>query len=98
MDNRSKKLAEIFGKLQAAIGRGDICAPYSVAPGTEPDVELTIRIGSNGQVLRFNLWRAEIEQWRDTDPMTNTPVSGPVHLKIIGDIAKMEKIPLGQGN
>lgn len=97
MDNRSKRIVDLLNRLQEAIGHGDTCAPYSVAPGVEPDVELTIEAKATGQVIRFNLWRAEIEQWRDTDPLTQTPVAGPAHLKIVGDIAKTEQLSPPRG-
>jgi len=92
MDNRSKKIIELLNKLQEAIGQGDTCGSYPVSPGTEPNVELTIEAKATGQIVRFNLWRAEIEQWRDIDPLTKTPVAGPAHLKIVGDIARSEQL------
>jgi hypothetical protein len=92
MDNRSKKLVELFEKIKTAIGQGDVCALYTIAPGTEPDIEITIEAKTTGQIVKFHLWKAEVEQWRDVDPITKTPVSGPTHLKIIGEIAKTEQI------
>lgn len=97
MDKRSKKLVDLFNKIEAAIGQGDVCGPFSVPPGTEPDIEIAVKIKKTGQVVVFHMWRAEIEQWRDVDPITSTPVSGYARLKIIGDIAKVEQtMPLKQ--
>lgn len=96
MDNRSRRLVELLGELQAMIGQGDICGPYSIPPGTEPNVEVTIKIPETGQTLKFNLWRAEIEQWPDIDPETKQPLDKPAHLKIVGDIASVEQTPKPQ--
>jgi len=92
MDNRSKKLVELLDKIKVAFGQGDICGPYSIPPGAEPDIELTLEAKATGQVVKFHLWRVEIEQWRDLDPITKTPVAGPGHIKLIGDIAKSEQV------
>lgn len=92
MDNRSKKLVELFEKIKTAIGQGDVCPPYMMVAGVEPDIELTINAKSTGQVIKFHLWQVAFEQWRDIDPLTKTPVTGPTHLKIIGDIAKIEQM------
>lgn len=93
MDNRSKKLVELFEKIKTAIGQGDVCAPYATLPGAEPDIELTVKTKRTGQVITFHMWRAEIEQWRDIDPLTKTPVAtSPTHLKIVGDVAKIEQM------
>jgi hypothetical protein len=93
MDNRSKKLVELFEKIKAAIGQGDVCPPHTIVAGTEPDIELTINAKATGQVIKFHLWQVAIEQWRDIDPLTKTPVAGsPTHLKIIGDVAKIEQM------
>lgn len=92
MDTRSKRIVDLLNKLQESIGHGDLCGPYSVAPGAEPDIVLTLEAKATGQVIRFHLWRAEIEQWRDIDPITKAPAPGPAHLKIIGDLAKSEQV------
>jgi hypothetical protein len=91
MDGRSKKLVDLFNKIQAAIGQGDVCGQFSMPSDAEPDVELTVRHKKSGQVVVFHLWRAEIEQWRDIDPLTKTPITGYARLKIIGDTAKVEQ-------
>lgn len=96
MDTRSKRIAELLNKLQAAIEKGDTCGPYAVAPGASPDVVVTVEAKSLGQVIRFHLWHAEVEQWRDIDPTTKAPMPGPAHLKILGDIAKTEQEPAVQ--
>lgn len=89
---------ELLGKLQEAIGRGDVCEPYSVASGAAPDLELTLEAKATGQVIKFRMWRVEIEQWRDIDPLTRTPVAGPSHLKIVGDVESTEQLPVPEEN
>jgi hypothetical protein len=98
MDNRSRRFVELLSELQGMVGQGDVCGSYSVSPGTEPNVEVTVKVPETGQTLVFRLWRAEIEQWPDLDPETKLPVEGSQgHLKIIGDVASVEQIPPAQG-